>query len=962
MKRIRLFVVYSLIVGCFVFPSFAAVQYDPAYTWRTIETAHFSIHYHDGLEKLAEEFAPQAEEVHRKLAPFLRHTPEMKTNVVLVDNVDYGNGWATVIPGPLVSLYVTNTGSNLSPYSYKNWLKYVFFHEYTHVLNMDTIGPASKLTKMIFGRVIFPNSIAPGFMLEGLAVYMESHFYDGGRIFNPRFEALLRMDILEDNMKSIDQAAINTVRWPGKNLWYVYGSYFFEYLSETYGQHKITDLNLRYGDYILYSGIDQAFRAIYGKSLIRLWDDWIIYEKEKYNLQKQALQDDHFIKPDKLTSSGHYNLQPIWSEDSENIYYAERDYSNYPAIKKYNLNLRKSEKVAEQPLFEDNLDLLGQKLIYSKGTVQNNFYFHKDIYVLDIKNKKKKRITEGRRAADPAFSPDGKLIVFTELIQGSRYLRIIENGKIAPIGDNVPGVSYFHPVFSPNGRSIVAAKWVEGDQSLYQIDLESGREEKLIDFGLCGNPSFSADGDYILFDSDKTGVANIFALRLEDRQLFQVTGVLGMALMPAVSPDGEKITFVNYSSNGYDLALIPFDPSRWREVELQRSKVKDKKPKINENKYSVRKTDYNPLPALIPKLWLPLSVIDENGRHTAIYTQGIDSLQQHYYQAQLSYDWAADRPIYQIAYLNNQLLPQISVQITDFPLAYSWDGGTRVYWERYSSQQLLFSFVDQVVFEDYDGQSISVGLENIQLTSISTLSTLSTQPSLGSFRGLLFKYRYSNARSYAKSISPEEGIDCSLTAGIYLKGLSSSYNLNRYKLHSNFYHKLPNNNVLALLHSTYANQGDIIIQQGYWWNTQPVRGYISDSFAGNKGSLVSLEYRFPISYPEKGLGYGYTFFDKLHGALFLEAGGATFNQINTISFSKSYGAEITLGTINGFNFAPADFTLGFAEGLDAGGEKKVYFSYSTPGFNLTIGQDGTARPVSNSLVSRKAFFPAKTFK
>ena len=62
----------ALILGTVLFalpfPS-PCSTFDPSFRFRTVETEHFSIHFHQGLGSVAETFADMAEEVHRRMVP-----------------------------------------------------------------------------------------------------------------------------------------------------------------------------------------------------------------------------------------------------------------------------------------------------------------------------------------------------------------------------------------------------------------------------------------------------------------------------------------------------------------------------------------------------------------------------------------------------------------------------------------------------------------------------------------------------------------------------------------------------------------------------------------------------------------------------------------------------------------------------------------------------------------------------
>ena len=89
-----------------------------------------------------------------------------------------------------------------------------------------------------------------------------------------------------------------------------------------------------------------------------------------------------------------------------------------------------------------------------------------------------------------------------------------------------------------------------------------------------------------------------------------------------------------------------------------------------------------------------------------------------------------------------------------------------------------------------------------------------------------------------------------------------------------------------------------------------------------------MEYRFPIALFESGWEYGLTFFDRLWGSLFLEAGDATYGRVEDLILKKSYGLELNLNTINVYGYVPFTLNITYAKGIDAGGEEQIYFGFS----------------------------------
>ena len=162
----------------------AATLIDPLYRFRTLETPHFSIHFHQGEDSLAGRLAAIAEDVWRKIERPLGTTPPSHTHVILVDQTELANGFAT--PVPYNTILVTAAWPRPSEFLGKtdDWLRLVFTHEFTHIVHLDRSVGWARFVRGIFGRmpIAFPNLYLPRWQLEGLATYHESALTGGGRL------------------------------------------------------------------------------------------------------------------------------------------------------------------------------------------------------------------------------------------------------------------------------------------------------------------------------------------------------------------------------------------------------------------------------------------------------------------------------------------------------------------------------------------------------------------------------------------------------------------------------------------------------------------------------------------------------------------------------------------------------------------------------------------------------------
>jgi Tol biopolymer transport system component len=926
-------------------PAQAATWLDPGLKWKTIETQHFYIHYYPALEEQARRLAPLAEEVHAKLTEVFQYKLDLKTNVTIMDVTDFGNGMTTVFPYPNIILYLTDLGSNLNPYKYDDYLRYLFLHEYTHAIHLDLVEGGLAATRAVLGRLIFPNAIEPSFMTEGIATYMETAYTNAGRGRDPRWQMMMRLDVLENNVKTLDQAAVDTVRWPQGQLRYLYGVMFLEYLAQKYGEEKIIALTHSYGDDLFSGGIDQAYQYQFGKSLAVLWQEWLDQLKVQFERQRLALG--RLTEPRLLTGSGNYNLQPKWSPDGRWLYYLQRGVDDYPQIRRFSLNDRRSEKVLEARVSDDRLAFTpdGRALLFAKADTYANYYDFKDLYRLELASGRLTRLTDGLRATDPALSGDGRKLGYIVNRQGQRTLGVATYaGELKkPLYFTAEaGVQYFSPTLDQTGRQIAVAKKLNnGNQVLVLADTETGREVELTDAARLAalafseaNPVFFPAGEYLFFDADYTGIVNLYAFHLPTGRLFQVTNVIGGAMMPDVSPDGKRLAYVSYSSRGYDIATLDIDTSAWKEIgKIGEGKEAGKE--VGGQKSGIltiaqlstlEARDYNPWPELRPRFWIPTSYFTNTGGQTSVYIAGADPIGQHTYYLNGGYDFSAGRPFYSFVYANNQFLPQITLGLYRLTVGYDWSGQT--YWEEQQEADLLFSFFNNRVWKEYDKMAFTVGLGAMNLSSITDPTVLTPPlPDRGNLNSLILAWRYMSTRSYAASISHEDGIDLSLKAELFTPSLQSDFAFTNYSASLSNYNRLPlPHHVLATKLNGFASRGYQMRQSNFNYKYINVRGYPYGNLAGDKGASLSLEYRLPLGYPENGPLYGFTFFDRLWGALFFDCGNATYGRAAEMTLKRGVGAEINIDWSTFWSYYLFSFKFGYAKGLDSGGTESFYLN------------------------------------
>ena len=149
------------------------------------------------------------------------------------------------------------------------------------------------------------------------------------------------------------------------------------------------------------------------------------------------------------------------------------------------------------------------------------------------------------RKSCPAFSPDGKRIVFQRnSIGGGLDIWVIDaDGKNPAQLTTDPGNDLF-PTWFPDGNRIAFLSNRQGQSDFWSVDVNTGREQLLVKMSQeVGYPQLSPDGTEIAFNSSKSGASNIWVVSLNGGEPRQLTFDKNLAGFPRWSPDSRFIAF-----------------------------------------------------------------------------------------------------------------------------------------------------------------------------------------------------------------------------------------------------------------------------------------------------------------------------------------------------------------------------------------------------------------------------------
>ena len=169
---------------------------------------------------------------------------------------------------------------------------------------------------------------------------------------------------------------------------------------------------------------------------------------------------------------------------------------------------------------------------------------------------------------DHCLSFDGKMIGISsgtpEDWRSHIYVCPVDGGE--PVEVTPVGPSYLHG-WSPDGGTLVYCAERDGEFDVYSIPSEGGTETRLTDSpGLDDGPEFTPDGQWIWFNSVRTGLMQLFRMRPDGGEQQQMTFDRDRnSWFAHVSPDGSTVAYITYRKGD----LEPGEHLPGKDVELR---------------------------------------------------------------------------------------------------------------------------------------------------------------------------------------------------------------------------------------------------------------------------------------------------------------------------------------------------------------------------------------------------------
>jgi hypothetical protein len=587
-----------------------AVAERPWADWRTIETAHFRVHFPASYSAWAERAAAALEGAHGPVTEYVGFSPPGRIDVVVRDPQADSNGFAfPFLDRPAIELWTTPPDPESGLGDFRDWTEILVTHEFAHIVHLtrprNRPGLFERLLPLPVGPVL---RISPRWVAEGYATVVEGALTGSGRPSSSYRAMVLRRFAIEGKLPAYG-ALDGTSGWLGGSMAYLVGSSYLEWLEAHEEPGSLTRLWKRMASK-RGGSFSAAFHAVFGRSPSDM------YDRFRAEITARALEQEHQLSAAGLVAGEKWQrlegataslevspdgtrllavrsprrgerLLAVWtlSPSSEEKSAAARredadrrlssdpneivDKREQPEPRSPRWTLpRANGHSPEDPRWMPD----GRSVLFTRREPGPNGDLHRDLFRWTPETGEVARLTFLADVSDADPSPDGTWAVavrdrygFSELVRvdlpGGRV-----SGLFRPPGSD-PSEIVRHPRLSPDGSQIAALLHRSGRWRLVVLPAREpagAAREVSSDAGVFGAPAWSPGGERIYAATDSSGTWDLAAFRLDAAAPpVRLTRVTGGAFSPAPAPDGAGLFFLELTGKGVDVGRLFLAPDPW---------------------------------------------------------------------------------------------------------------------------------------------------------------------------------------------------------------------------------------------------------------------------------------------------------------------------------------------------------------------------------------------------------------
>ncbi|MCD4751237.1 MAG: hypothetical protein K8R59_17845 [Thermoanaerobaculales bacterium] len=183
---------------------------------------------------------------------------------------------------------------------------------------------------------------------------------------------------------------------------------------------------------------------------------------------------------------------------------------------------------------------------------------HPELWMMDWDGSNPTQLTKHRSIAlAPAWSPDGRHLVFTSYLRGAPaiYLLTPSEGYLKLLWDK--GGVNSSAAFSPDGKRIAFASSIEGNVDIWIIPTKGGEAQRLTTArAIDTQPAWASNGRQIAFTSARSGSPQIYLMGADGTNVRRLTFEGAFHDEATFAEDGTRIVCTTRIIDRFQLATI----------------------------------------------------------------------------------------------------------------------------------------------------------------------------------------------------------------------------------------------------------------------------------------------------------------------------------------------------------------------------------------------------------------------
>lgn len=556
----------------------------------TTESAHFRFIFQASLQERMPELIKNFEDAYTALNPVLHWTPAEKITVLFSDALDTQNGWTTVYPHPTIFIYAADAEPGSTIYQPGNYLRRTIFHEYTHLLSLDSQYGVDKVLTDIFGHVLpvasdplsvlitlfsaSPGTLSPDWYQEGLATWVETEFVGLGRGRNSLADMVMRMATKDNRLLHPVQWNTRYPTWPYGSVVYLYGVKTMQHAQEKYGTGEVErNIPGELSDAVSHSfafSFNRRARSVVRQKFSQLANEAMVAERARQSARIQELETYPVTAIPRVTPPDIVATQPVFGPQGRFIYFSGGPEAARDTLYRYDRHTNTTTKLSSA---RTSIRFSGvtaspdrQAVYYTRLNVTGNNRLWNELYRYDVTTGRRSAVTRTGRYRYPTIHPNGTTMAAVRVAAGLQHLVEVPLDRAGDpkaerlLVQSAAQRSLVDPVYSPDGRFLLYISANETGSTLRQITLATGEDTRLLHWeGIIIAPAFHPSGESVVFSADRNGVYNLYRLPFPAdaaASAVPITHVMGGMFAPDFSLDGSHLTAVGYDARGFYLTVL----------------------------------------------------------------------------------------------------------------------------------------------------------------------------------------------------------------------------------------------------------------------------------------------------------------------------------------------------------------------------------------------------------------------